>query len=479
MVFNSPDAYRDIYNNKANVTRSKTYEIWQRAENDINTLNTSDVTLHRSKRRLLNLVFTEKSLRSAEEFVISHVDRWNELMPGDDAKPGQWTAPRNFADWSDCLTFDIMGDLSFGAQFDTKEPGENKFRSIPSAIHQYMKFNYPVSTCFGGLSSYTGVTMLTLLQIIKSPIVPLLLWAKPRGLNRVLDAITPPDIKQYYSFIEDSIAKRQEASRVAKEKNEKSAKAREDMLYYLCEARHPDTGGPAYSEQELIAEANLLIIAGSDTTSINLCGFFFYITHNERIYRKLISEIRTTFSSADEIRQGTRLASCIYLKACLDESMRLTPAGPSELGRLVLPGGQMVNGEFYPEGCEVGWSMWCSGRHDEIGDPSVYRPERWIPDEHTGVTEEDVRKVRSFVHPFITGPGNCVGQNLAMQEMLITIGRTLWRFDVRVAPGTTHGEGRPELGWGRRDRNQYMLLDMYTSGRDGPILQFRRRERSG
>ena len=70
-------------------------------------------------------------------------------MAESNAKPGEWTAPMNFADWSDYLTFDIMGDLSFGVQFNTKESGENPFREIPFTIHKYMRFNYPVSTSLG------------------------------------------------------------------------------------------------------------------------------------------------------------------------------------------------------------------------------------------------------------------------------------------------------------------------------------------
>ena len=283
-------------------------------------------------------------------------------------------------------------------------------------------------------------------------------------------------MKDYYRFIEESVAKRQKSLKEAKEKGVSSGRVREDMFHYLCEARHPDHGGPAYTDQELLAEANLLIIAGSDTTSIQLSGFFFYITHYERCYNKVAAEIRSTFTSPDEILQGPMLASCTYLRACIDEAMRLTPPGPSELSRLVLPGGQVVEGDYYPEGVHVGASMWCSARHEDLGDPFVYRPERWIPDSHTGVTEEDVRRVKSFTHPFSAGPSNCVGQNLAMAELLITIGRTLWRFDVRNTPGTTLGEGHPSLGWGRRDPKQYMIQDFYTSARDGPSLQFRRRE---
>lgn len=46
------------------------------------------------------------------------------------------------------------------------------------------------------------------LKLTKSPLLDLLVWQKPRGLNRVLDAITPKDIIDYYKFLEESVAAR-------------------------------------------------------------------------------------------------------------------------------------------------------------------------------------------------------------------------------------------------------------------------------
>ena len=308
----------------------------------------------------------------------------------------------------------------------------------------------------------------------RSPFLDLCLWLKPRGLNQLLESITPKDVKDYYGFIEESVAARKKLEIELEQLGEE--KMRRDMFHFLFQAKNPDTGGPAFSEKELFAEANLLIIAGSDTTSINLSGFFFYITRNKRCYDKLVKEIRSTFQSADEIVSGPKLSACQYLRACLDESMRLTPAGPSELPRTVLPGGQTIDGEFYPEGINVGTSGFASGRSDGFGDPYLYRPERWIPNEETGITAEDVTRIKSFVHPFSAGSGNCVGQNLAILEMLTTIARTLHRLDVRAAPGSTLGEGSPKLGWGRRDPNQFQLHDAYVSLRQGPMVQFKKRD---
>ncbi|KAL8755853.1 MAG: hypothetical protein Q9184_004677 [Pyrenodesmia sp. 2 TL-2023] len=120
VLFNTPEAYRDIYNYKANVKKNKTYDAWRRNERDANTLNVTDVAIHAKKRKLLNTVFSDRAVRSTLDFVINHLDRWNELTVTGDG----WSEPINLTKWSDCLVFDILGDLCFGKSFDTKEPGE-------------------------------------------------------------------------------------------------------------------------------------------------------------------------------------------------------------------------------------------------------------------------------------------------------------------------------------------------------------------
>lgn len=244
----------------------------------------------------------------------------------------------------------------------------------------------------------------------------------------------------------------------------------------MCEARDPETGRPAYDEDTLRAEANLLIIAGSDTTAISLSGIFFYLTDDQVRYQKLVNEIRSTFESADDIVHGPKLLACTYLQACIDEGMRLTPSGPSELSRQVLPGGLEVRGEWFPPGTIVGTSPWANSRNQDIyRDPEVFRPERWIVDEAAGNTAAECAKIRKNFHPFSLGPGNCVGKNLAMTEIMIVVARTLHRLDMRRAPGSTLGCGAPELGWGARDRRQFQLNDAYISLRHGPEVQFRKR----
>jgi cytochrome P450 len=148
VVFRDPAAYRDIYSTKANVQKAAFYEAWQKDKHDVNTFSTRDKKEHAKRRKMLNQSFTEKSLRAAQSFMIKHVDRWNALLVSD-VDDDQWSEVMNFAEVSDKLVFDIMGDLCFGTSFDIKEPGDNPIKIIPHAVVQYMQFLYPVisQTC--------------------------------------------------------------------------------------------------------------------------------------------------------------------------------------------------------------------------------------------------------------------------------------------------------------------------------------------
>jgi cytochrome P450 len=306
-----------------------------------------------------------------------------------------------------------------------------------------------------------------------------ILWLKPRGLNTVLEAITPKQVKAYFQFVEECVEKRLELEK--KREATGASVERADMFHFLSSAKNPETGEPALNREELLAEANLLIMAGTDTTAVSTSGFFFFITHHPRVYEKVVNEIRTTFKSPDEIVHGPLLSSCTYLRACIDETLRLAPTGPTENPREVLPGGQVIDGDFYPQGTILGAHNWSLGRLDTIyEDAYKYRPERWLisslpSGEPYANSPENVRSLKRQFTPFLKGNGRCLGENVAILQLSMCLARTLWRMDVRKAPGHTMGEGSPELGWGRSDPNHYMIRDAYITLRDGPMVQFKKR----
>lgn len=89
------------------------------------------------------MAFSDKAVRSAEDFVVQNVDCWIEvLLRGNDGSG--WTEAIDISDKASDLAFDIMGDLSFGKSFNLKEPGPNPVREIPKVIGEFMDFGYPV-----------------------------------------------------------------------------------------------------------------------------------------------------------------------------------------------------------------------------------------------------------------------------------------------------------------------------------------------
>ncbi|PQE05267.1 benzoate 4-monooxygenase cytochrome P450 protein [Rutstroemia sp. NJR-2017a BVV2] len=439
VLFNSPTAYRTIYQSKANVKKGKFYEMWPRNLNAPNTLGTVDKAVHARKRRVLNQAFSPEAIRSAENFVIQHVDRWNEiLIDGNDGR--EWTEPVNISERIDYLVHDILGDLCFGRTFDLKEPRENQFR-----------------------------------HLAQSPMVKLWVWLKPRGLDALLDKAMPEKIRQYHNFLASSVTQRRKDEEASKKTVDGTSYGRKDIFHYLFNATD-EAGQPAYTNDELLEEAGLIVVAGTDTTANTISGFWFYVTRYPRVYSKLVEEIRTTFKSADDIKMGPTLSSCKYLHATIDEILRCCPSLPSDLNREVLPGGLNIEGHHLPAGTQVGVGGWAIMHNQQIfEDPWTFRPERWIVDPTGGVTAEDVARAQSAFNPFMIGVGSCAGQKVAMEELLITTARTLYRMEVRLAPGDTLGAGDPELGWGMRDRKTILLRDVFTAARDGPRLQFRRR----
>ena len=279
-----------------------------------------------------------------------------------------------------------------------------------------------------------------------------------------------------------------------------------DLFSALLEAKDPDTDR-GLTQEELVSEAGLLIIAGTDTTITATTASIFYLLHFPHTLERLQLEVRRTFSHLEEIRIGTKLNSCRYLTACIDESMRFSPSIPSILPREVLPGGIVVDGEWLPEGTDVGVPHYAI-HHDEryFPDSFTYKPERWIGrdrknDARSSISTEDFEErlaghrgteemgensdealenasltvAQSAFTPFGIGRTSCIGKYLAYQEISLVLARMIWLYDMRSSPGSSTGEGRPDLGVGRGRKNEFQLQDRFVSMHEGPLVQFKSR----
>lgn len=261
---------------------------------------------------------------------------------------------------------------------------------------------------------------------------------------------------------------------------------RKDFTHYLLRARDPVTS-TGLSIAELHADSALLMHAGSDTASITISSCIFYLLHDLPTLAALNEEIRSTLSSAEDIHSGPALNSCTYLRACIDEALRLLPPVPSHLPREVLAGGITVDGHWCPPGTVVGNSTWAIHHNAEyFPDPFTFRPERWIAKDDNG---EAVAMARSAFCAFSLGSRGCVGKSIAYVEVSLALANLFWRYDISLGQGQPTGggakvapagwRGRTPEGYGlpteRGREDEYQLYDHFTADRDGPTVKLRKR----
>lgn len=306
--------------------------------------------------------------------------------------------------------------------------------------------------------------------------------------------------RQFYQYAERVLDERIAAEE--KIRNEDDPNARKDMMHYILQATDPHTG-KGFSRQQLRAESGLLIAAGADTTSLTLAATVFYLLHNPHVLEVLLAEIRQVPSGADGVSMS-KLLILPYLRAVIEETLRLSPPAPSILPREVLRGGLTIDDEHIPEGTVVGVSAYVIHRNPEyFPEPSTFSPERWIVgrDSRSGVSQSIARTpaaiqaARQAFSPFSQGARGCIGRQLAYYELHTALAMLLRRFDIRLAKDAQTGnilknstawrggvspvmdpEDQDE-SWReeRKRKDEFQLFEHFLSDRNGPMVEFRRR----
>ena len=216
-------------------------------------------------------------------------------------------------------------------------------------------------------------------------------------------------------------------------------------------------------------------LAGGETTATTLASLLFYLSHNPTAYQKLSSEIRSTFSSGRDISNGPTLNGCKYLRACIDEALRVSTPATGTLWRQQArddPKPLYIDGHLIPRGTHFATSTYHIHHNpDYFPDPYAYRPERWLPDESDA---ERRRLMAAAFAPFSLGYRNCPGKPMAYMEVSLVMAKTIFYFDFERAPGAVGrvGEGTPGDENGRERPDEFQLEDRFTATHQGPNLVF-------
>ena len=391
------------------------------------------------KRRVMSQAFSDVALKSLEEHIHQHVAVFikclaDRNLPDSISEKG-WSNPKNIAQWCNYLSFDFMAELVFGKSFQMLDRNDNRY--IIDLI-QYAAFR--VGVCL-------QMPQLAILNI---------------------DKILAPHVRRLrdqYVALSKSLA----LDRV------KMDSARQDLFSHILAARDPETGN-GFSLDELWGESTLLTVAGSDAISTGMAGCFFYLSRHKDAYERARIEVRSAFTSPEEIKSGPTLNSCIFLRACIEESLRMAPPVGGALWREVEDGGLRIGKELVPRGCDVGVGIYAI-QHDEryFPAPFAYSPDRWIVSDQN--PPEAVARAKGAFSAFSIGPVGCLGKNLAYMELMVTMASVLWALDFRASSDDTLSDSHEAYlsPYPEHSRNEYHLRDRFTSWKNGPMMEFRRR----
>ena len=219
----------------------------------------------------------------------------------------------------------------------------------------------------------------------------------------------------------------QKALRCQKELGKEEAEKRYPFILDL----YSELNDPVQVRDQLIN----VLLAGRDTTACTLSWAFFHLVRHQPAFKKLKEEVLRVTEGRTEITQQD-IRRMVYLKAVLDETLRLYPQIPVNvrfaIRSTLLPKGGGSDGEspiFLPKGMGVGVTPYHMHRRKEIygEDATEFRPERWL----TG----ELDKVGNGYVPFHSGPRTCLGKDFALTEASYATVRVIQAYpNIRLPP---------------------------------------------
>ncbi|OLL21888.1 Isotrichodermin C-15 hydroxylase [Neolecta irregularis DAH-3] len=377
-------ALMSIYGHDPGCEKSSGYVAFQPTEDSPSLVSVRDRGLHSRMRKPLNKAFSQRAIESMEPLIKEQIDVFCHSL-SKFGKNGK--IPLDITQWVTYLTFDVLGKLCFGENFDMITTGN------ANCIIEMAQCLIKVST----------------------------MYATCPALIPLRNLITPHSL----------IQKRERMIQEANEKLDRRLRRtpeHKDFISFLVEDKDADV---YYSEDRsmLHAAAQLLIVAGADTTSSSITSSIFHLLQNPQIYSKLCAEIRPLFTSKNEIVHQA-VASLPYLNAVLEESMRISSPVPANLPRISPPEGCTIAGEILPGGIDFSVPTYALNLDERyFTRPNEFIPERWIIKEGF---EKDWEYGRLAYQPFSIGPRACLGRTMAYMEMRLVIAQWIWTFDAEI-----------------------------------------------
>jgi cytochrome P450 len=137
----------------------------------------------------------------------------------------------------------------------------------------------------------------------------------------------------------------------------------------------------------------------------------YYLLRYPETFHELRKELDSVLSPTDSVAPWQKIKSLPYLRACIDESMRLAPPVATDLIRRTPPDRAMViDGEVIPPSTNVSISAYTAHRDPTVfKDPETFDPSRWM-----AKGSDELKDMLGAYIPFSSGVRGCIGRNVTV-----------------------------------------------------------------
>jgi cytochrome P450 len=151
----------------------------------------------------------------------------------------------------------------------------------------------------------------------------------------------------------------------------------------------------------------------------------YYLLREPRAFLRLRQEVDEAVDSDECVVSYSAVKNLPYLRACLDESMRLSPPLASGLSRKTPPEGMTIDGHWISGNTTVAVPAYTAHRNPKMfPDAEKFRPERWL--------EDGAKEAQASFIPFSQGARGCIGRNITYIEQSMLMATLVRRYDFEL-----------------------------------------------
>nr|BED43038.1 cytochrome P450 monooxygenase [Trametes versicolor] len=285
------------------------------------------------------------------------------------------------------------------------------------------------------------------------PILPWLKWLFPLDVLRAAASVFPWKVVRHMQAISDNVyqtsrevlRKKGEAIKLGDAAVRQEIGEGKDLISILLRQNILGLEGERLSEDDILGQMSLLLLAATDTTSASITRVVQLLAENPKVQETLRREIldatthvgRTLFDLDYDA-----FAKLPYLEAVVRESLRMYPvfymANRVSDEDALLPLSEPITGTdgkqiqelFIPAGTTIWLNMLGSNRDPAIWGPDAHewKPERWLAPLPASVADARTPSVFANMSTFAAGPRSCIGYNYALAEMRIAVAHLVLAF---------------------------------------------------